>query len=190
MFQGYTPENSHHGTSKSPNWKGKSSEPNLHDFGFKILFSRGTLPKCFTWTKKWWFPKPNLLFKGAILRWTILNFETTSLPLKISHPKRKGSPSNHPFSGAFAVSFWEGSYCWKSLPSNDPSWRAAYTWKPQSQVLTKRLSHRCSHWVLRVDLEVVWGFGGPKRWAEMNKTYGIEFIDVKRLQEWSIYVYQ
>ena len=33
--------------------------------------------------------------------------KTKSSPLKIGHPKRKGSSSNHPFLGAFAVSFRE-----------------------------------------------------------------------------------
>ena len=36
--------------------------------------------------------------------------ETKSLPLKIGHPKRKGSYSNHPFSGLFAANFREGSH--------------------------------------------------------------------------------
>jgi len=35
--------------------------------------------------------------------------ETDSSPLKIGHPKRRQSYSNHPFSGAFTVSFREGS---------------------------------------------------------------------------------
>ena len=35
--------------------------------------------------------------------------ETNSSPLKIAHPKRKRSSSNHPFSGAFAASFREGA---------------------------------------------------------------------------------
>ena len=34
--------------------------------------------------------------------------ETNSSPLKMGHPKRKQSYSNHSFSGAFAVSFREG----------------------------------------------------------------------------------
>ena len=34
--------------------------------------------------------------------------KTNSSPLKIGHPKRKGSSSNDPFSGAFAVNFREG----------------------------------------------------------------------------------
>ena len=34
---------------------------------------------------------------------------TSSSPLKIGHPKRKRSTSNHPFSGAFAASFREGA---------------------------------------------------------------------------------
>ena len=34
--------------------------------------------------------------------------ETNSSPLQIGHLKRKRSYSNHPFSGAFAVSFSEG----------------------------------------------------------------------------------
>ena len=35
--------------------------------------------------------------------------ETNSLPLKIGHPKRKGSSSNHPFSGANCY-FWGGEF--------------------------------------------------------------------------------
>ena len=37
--------------------------------------------------------------------------ETNSSPLKIGLPKRKGSSSNHQFSGALAVSFREGITC-------------------------------------------------------------------------------
>ena len=161
--------------------------------GLKSYFSRGTLPKCFTWTNKWWFPKPNLLFKGAILRWTILNFETTSLPLKISHPKRKGSSSNHPFSGANLL-FVSGRLPIVGkvfLPTTLPGEQLTHG------------SHNPRSWPKDCPIAVGtecceltqggWGWdptvaqkGGPK-W---KKTYGIEFIDVKRLQEWSIYVYQ
>ena len=35
--------------------------------------------------------------------------ETNNSPLKIGNPKRKRSYSNHPFSGALAVSFREGT---------------------------------------------------------------------------------
>ena len=37
---------------------------------------------------------------------------TPAWPLKIGHPKRKRSYSNHPFSGAFAVSFRDGTFLW------------------------------------------------------------------------------
>ncbi len=43
--------------------------------------------------------------------------ETNSLPLKIRHPQRKGLSSNHPFSGAFAVSFKEGRQIRKDYPT-------------------------------------------------------------------------
>ena len=44
-----------------------------------------------------------------ILVVTVTLPETNSSPLKIGHPKRKQSYSNHPLSGALAVSFREGS---------------------------------------------------------------------------------
>ncbi len=58
----------------------------------------------------------------------------TKIALKIGNPKRKRSYSNHPFSGAFAVSFREGGETSKICDfqpvfvwGNDPIWRA-YFW--------------------------------------------------------------
>ena len=39
------------GTYKAPNWKGKSSEANLHDFGFQPLILHGVLPHIELWNK-------------------------------------------------------------------------------------------------------------------------------------------
>ena len=44
--------------------------------------------------------------------------KTNSSPLKIGHPKRKQSYSNHPFSGAFVVSFREGTLLGTNISRN------------------------------------------------------------------------
>ena len=63
-----------------------------------------------------WVPTIELNMKKTINTKEVTFFdmltlpETNSSPLKIGHPKRKGSSSKHPFSGSMAVSFREDNF--------------------------------------------------------------------------------
>ena len=101
--------------------------------------------------------------------------ETNSSHLKIGHPKRKQSYSNHPFSGAFAVSFREGMWSFTRgyltmLDRKLKSWTEKYH---------HHIREGSLHWILQMGVSKNRGKTPQNGWFTMENPIKIHDLVVK-----------